>query len=85
MSTIHTLILTTYIASMALLCLFGAHRFVLMRLYARHRQAAVPELPPLDDSDQPGVLVQLPLFNERFVVGFARSKFRRSILIAYLF
>jgi cellulose synthase/poly-beta-1,6-N-acetylglucosamine synthase-like glycosyltransferase len=65
---IETLILGSYFVTVGLLSVFGTHRLVLMFLYFKHRDRAI-ELPePLPDDRCPTVLVQLPIFNERFVV-----------------
>ncbi len=65
---IEPLVLGAYFVTVTLLSVFGAHRLVLMLLYfrGRDRDPGLPE--PLPDDDCPTVLVQLPVFNERFVV-----------------
>ena len=57
-----------YYTVLAILCVYGAHRTWLMWSYYR-RGGAPPVLPirPADPSLLPKVLVQLPMFNERFV------------------
>jgi len=60
--------LTAYFASASLLSVFGAHRLALVILYYRHRRRAAGLPAPLADEDCPLVLVQLPVFNERYVV-----------------
>ena len=54
-----------YIALMAMLGLFGSHRLFLVWLYLRRKPA--PTAPPAP-RDLPRVTVQLPVYNERFVV-----------------
>ncbi len=59
-------IVAAYHATLALLAVYGWHRYHLLRLYYRHppgrtRPAAPPD--PL-----PAVTVQLPVYNERYVV-----------------
>ena len=58
--------LVVYYVILGLLAFYGAHRFLMVRLYYRHR-ADVPrpagELDPL-----PRVTVQLPIYNEVYVV-----------------
>jgi cellulose synthase/poly-beta-1,6-N-acetylglucosamine synthase-like glycosyltransferase len=55
-----------YLAVLVLLCAYGLHRYMLVALYFRHRHEA-PERAP-DPSEWPSVTVQLPVFNERYVV-----------------
>ena len=61
-------VLGAYFVTVTLLSVFGAHRLVLMVLYFRgkDRDQGLPE--PLPDDRCPTVLVQLPIYNERFVV-----------------
>jgi cellulose synthase/poly-beta-1,6-N-acetylglucosamine synthase-like glycosyltransferase len=59
-------VLGAYYAVLALLAVYGAHRAVMLRLYYRHRDDAPragPEPDPL-----PRVTVQLPIYNEVYVV-----------------
>ncbi len=65
---IETLILGAYFVTVGLLSVFGTHRLVLMVLYFRNKHRAIPLPEPLEDARCPTVLVQLPIFNERFVV-----------------
>lgn len=60
------LIVAFYILAMALLALFGIHRYSLLFLYARHREIR-PDAEPLR-TGLPRVTVQLPIYNERYVV-----------------
>jgi cellulose synthase/poly-beta-1,6-N-acetylglucosamine synthase-like glycosyltransferase len=62
-----TALLIPYFIVLILLASYGAHRYVLVYLYYKHKKnrttepaALFPELPP--------VTVQLPIFNEQFVV-----------------
>ena len=60
--------LGTYFGLMAVLSLFGLHRYALVYLYYRHRDRV--EAPPQRRFEQlPAVTVQLPIYNERFVVA----------------
>ncbi len=59
-------ILALYWLAMAALCLYGAHRAVLVRLYTKYSDNQTPEAPLPDEL--PRVTVQLPVYNERFVV-----------------
>lgn len=55
-----------YLLCAVFLALYGFNTFVLIYLYLRHRNETLP-LPPLDE--WPPVTVQLPIFNEVYVVG----------------
>jgi cellulose synthase/poly-beta-1,6-N-acetylglucosamine synthase-like glycosyltransferase len=63
---IEALVLALYGLSLAALCVYGAHRLVLLWLYAKYekRQALSAPLPDV----LPFVTVQMPVYNERFVV-----------------
>ncbi len=63
-----TAVLTAYLGSVLGLSVFGLHRLSLLYLYWRHRDRAVPLPEPVADAECPHVLVQLPIYNERFVV-----------------
>ena len=68
MPPIDLLVLSAYFVTVTLLSLFGLHRLTLVLLYYRHRRNVPARQEPLTDVDCPPVLVQLPVFNERFVV-----------------
>jgi len=60
------LLLTLYFGLLFVLSIYGAHRFAMVWLFHKHRDAK-PE--PLDTFDElPVVTIQLPIFNERYVV-----------------
>ena len=61
-------VLAAYFATVSFLALFGLHRLHLVALYYRHRRRAADATPLVLDGDCPRVLVQLPIYNERFVV-----------------
>ncbi len=61
-----TAILVIYGAALALLAGFGVHRYFLLYLYVRHR-AETPRARALP-SPAPRVTVQLPVYNEMYVV-----------------
>jgi cellulose synthase/poly-beta-1,6-N-acetylglucosamine synthase-like glycosyltransferase len=63
-----SLLLTCYFVTVVMLGIFGIHRLTLVILYFRHRDKHVPLEAPIADEDCPTVLVQLPIFNERFVI-----------------
>ncbi|HET6429291.1 MAG TPA: glycosyltransferase [Phycisphaerae bacterium] len=59
------IVVTVYTIALALVCLYGFHRYALVYLYYRHRRQA-PH-PPGRFEDLPRVTIQLPMYNERFV------------------
>ena len=61
-----SLLVGTYLAVLLVLAFYGCHRSVLVFLYYRHR-ANTPR-PAGTFADLPAVTVQLPLFNEMYVV-----------------
>jgi cellulose synthase/poly-beta-1,6-N-acetylglucosamine synthase-like glycosyltransferase len=66
MSVFETAIVTAYFATLILLSVYGCHRSWLLYLYRRHRGAApraAGRLEPL-----PRITVQLPVYNEMYVV-----------------
>ena len=68
MSIFDLLLLGAYFGLMAALSLFGLHRYTLVYLYYRHRNQ-IQGPPPRQFEQLPAVTVQLPIFNERFVVA----------------
>jgi len=60
-------LLIPYFAVMILLALYGVHRYTLCYRYYRFRKNYNPE-PPRHFEDLPRVTVQLPIFNEQFVI-----------------
>ncbi|WP_051361247.1 glycosyltransferase [Desulfuromonas sp. TF] len=59
-----------YFASLGLLALYGLHRLWLLLCWSRGRHSPDPLPPPPDEREEsPIVTVQLPIFNERFVVA----------------
>lgn len=61
------LLLAAYFGSMAVLSVYGLHRYSLVYLYLRHRNRF--QSPPRNRfTSLPRVTVQLPIHNERFVV-----------------
>ena len=53
-----------YAALLLVLCAFGAHRFLMVQLFLRHRRDRVRPDRRFKDDELPTVTVQLPLFNE---------------------
>jgi cellulose synthase/poly-beta-1,6-N-acetylglucosamine synthase-like glycosyltransferase len=60
-------LLTPYFLVMVILSFYGMHRYQLVARYYRHRKNAVKD-PPSRFAELPSVTVQLPIFNEQFVV-----------------
>ena len=59
-------LLTTHLLVWTFLALYGLHRLHLLRVYRRHEEE--PTEPPLAPAEWPRVTVQLPVYNERYVV-----------------
>ena len=59
-------IMIPYFLVLTVLALYGLHRYFLVYNYYRYREN-LPPAPP-DISEWPGVTVQLPIFNERYVI-----------------
>ncbi|HWZ11872.1 MAG TPA: cellulose synthase family protein, partial [Acidobacteriaceae bacterium] len=62
------LLLTPYFLVMIVLAFYGIHRYQLVWLYYRHRKNAAKAAIPFPDGELPFVTVQLPIFNEQFVI-----------------
>jgi cellulose synthase/poly-beta-1,6-N-acetylglucosamine synthase-like glycosyltransferase len=60
-------LLVPYFVVLILLAGYGAHRYVLVYLYYKHRDKRTTE-PPGRFEELPRVTVQLPIFNEQYVV-----------------
>jgi cellulose synthase/poly-beta-1,6-N-acetylglucosamine synthase-like glycosyltransferase len=60
-------ILIPYFGLLAILSLYGLHRYEVIRTYFKYRKK-LPKEPPAAFEHLPPVTVQLPLYNERFVV-----------------
>src|SRR5947209_858452 len=61
-------LLVPYFAILAVLSVYGLHRYETMRRYIKHRRN-LPQTAPHKFEQLPRVTVQLPLYNERFVVA----------------
>ncbi len=59
--------LVPYFTILAILSVYGLHRYETIRTYFKHRKKVVDQ-PPRKFDVLPPVTVQLPLFNERYVV-----------------
>ena len=60
-------LLIPYFIVLLVLASYGVHRYVLVYLYYKHRKNKVED-PPTRFADLPRVTVQLPIFNEQFVI-----------------
>lgn len=60
-------LLIPYFAVMIILAFYGLHRYQLVWLYYRHKKNATTD-PPHRFDELPRVTVQLPIFNEQFVI-----------------
>jgi len=77
-------LLIPYFAIMAVLSLYGMYRYEVIRNYFRHRRK-LPQNPPRQFETLPPVTVQLPLYNERYVVerlleSVTRLEYPRELL-----
>ena len=61
------LLLPVYVLSLALLMVFSFHRFAIVRLFFKHADR-VPSPQTFSEGNLPGVTVQLPVYNEFYVV-----------------
>jgi cellulose synthase/poly-beta-1,6-N-acetylglucosamine synthase-like glycosyltransferase len=83
MSPLEAGTLGLYFLTLVILAVFGLHRYVMVYLYVKHRdQKAVPR--PLPER-LPRVTVQLPLYNEMYVVdrlleSVSRIRYPRELL-----
>ena len=59
--------LIPYFGILFVLSIYGIHRYDVIRTYFKHRKNAVAE-PPQQFQQLPRVTIQLPLYNERYVV-----------------
>src|ERR1700734_2601086 len=60
-------LLVPYFAILLVLSFYGCHRFEIIRKYLKHRRDLAPE--PIEPwAKLPRVTIQLPLYNERYVV-----------------
>jgi cellulose synthase/poly-beta-1,6-N-acetylglucosamine synthase-like glycosyltransferase len=69
MESMAFLLLGFYFLLLALLALFGLHRYYLSYLYYKHQNRRPRDVPGFGDLPQlPFVTVQLPIYNEKYVV-----------------
>jgi cellulose synthase/poly-beta-1,6-N-acetylglucosamine synthase-like glycosyltransferase len=62
-----TTLLIPYFVVMIILAFYGMHRYQLVYLYYKHRDRAVTH-PPSRFAELPRITVQLPIFNEQYVI-----------------
>ncbi len=62
-----SLLLIPYFVVMVILAFYGVHRYQLVWLYYKHRRNATVE-PPQHFAELPRVTIQLPIFNEQYVI-----------------
>jgi cellulose synthase/poly-beta-1,6-N-acetylglucosamine synthase-like glycosyltransferase len=67
MSLLEKAILGAYFGTLLVLALYGLHRYLLVFLFLRHRDRRA--VSPPEPRAWPSVTVQLPVYNERYVVG----------------
>ncbi len=83
MSPLESAILGLYFLTLVILAVFGLHRYIMVYLYFRHRARKALPLPL--PARLPRVTVQLPLFNEMYVVerllaSVTRIRYPRELL-----
>ncbi len=66
MTALDTLILAAYFFVLSILGIYGWHRYYLVYQYMKHKDQVPGPPPPVDD--WPVVTVQLPIYNEMYVV-----------------
>jgi cellulose synthase/poly-beta-1,6-N-acetylglucosamine synthase-like glycosyltransferase len=76
-------VMIPYFIVLAVLAAYGIHRYWLVYCYSKHR-ANVPAKPP-EPAEWPKVTIQLPIFNERYVVerlveAISRLEYPSSLL-----
>ena len=62
------LVIVLYLFTLAVLAVYGLHRSTLLFSYLLHRREQTMPRSRFDESDLPLVTIQLPMFNEMFVV-----------------
>src|SRR6185437_14338977 len=62
-------VLAVYCVALLMLSLVSLNRYVLVSFYRRNRRRWFQHPPQLRSEDLPSVVVQLPMYNERYVVS----------------
>jgi cellulose synthase/poly-beta-1,6-N-acetylglucosamine synthase-like glycosyltransferase len=65
---VQTLVIVLYLVTLGVLALYGLHRSALLFSYLRHRRECTTPGSHFDEAELPVVTIQLPMFNEMFVV-----------------
>ena len=83
MSPLEFAILGLYFLTLVILAVFGLHRYIMVFLYYKHRDKRAVALPLPEKL--PRVTVQLPLYNEMYVVerlldSVTRIRYPRELL-----
>lgn len=63
-----TIIIALYLIALTILGIYGAHRGNLLMLYLRHRHRKTTPEREFSEDELPRVTIQLPMFNEMYVV-----------------
>ncbi len=63
-----TVIIVLYLVALTILGIYGAHRSHLLMLYLKHRKNMPEPLRTFEEDELPTVTIQLPMFNEMYVV-----------------
>jgi cellulose synthase/poly-beta-1,6-N-acetylglucosamine synthase-like glycosyltransferase len=79
-----SIVVVAYVTLLAVLSIYGLHRYSLLFLYLRYYKRGPRRVPPALDR-YPSVTVQLPLYNERYVArrvieAAARLRYPRHLL-----
>lgn len=80
-----SLVIVSYLVTLGVLALYGAHRSALLWRYLKHRWHKPEPLRHFGESELPVITVQLPMYNERYVAerlidAAARIDYPRSRL-----
>ena len=62
------LVMIPYFLVLIVLAAYGLHRYKLVYDYFKNRRNVPPSLPPLDQQKLPKVTIQLPIYNEQYVI-----------------
>ena len=68
MTLFDTLILVAYFFILSILAVYGWHRYFLVFQYMKHKDRVPGPPPAMNEAEWPVVTIQLPIFNEMYVV-----------------
>ncbi|MHC4473305.1 MAG: cellulose synthase family protein, partial [Planctomycetota bacterium] len=68
MTAFQAFIIGAYFALLALFCLYGLHKYYLVFLFFRHRKKRPVAKRRFEEAELPRVTIQLPFYNEMYVV-----------------